>query len=81
MENSYCLHMVSLAILIYGVKNHNLHLCFFHLGDNHHGSAVRFSLWKPIHCDAYVKDFKRAPELKVQAVTPSELLTLLRRKQ
>ena len=28
-----------------------------------------------------VKDFKRAPELKVQAVTPSELLTLLRRKQ
>ena len=28
-----------------------------------------------------VKDFKRAPELKVQAVTLSELLTLLRRKQ
>jgi len=28
-----------------------------------------------------VKDFKRAPELKVQAVTPSEFLTLLRRKQ
>ena len=28
-----------------------------------------------------VKDFKRAPELKVRAVTPSEFLTLLRRKQ
>lgn len=28
-----------------------------------------------------VKDFKRAPELKVQPLTPSELLTLLRRKQ
>ena len=28
-----------------------------------------------------VKDFKRTPELKVRAVTPSEFLTLLRRKQ
>jgi len=28
-----------------------------------------------------VKDFKRAPVLKVRAVTPSEFLTLLRRKQ
>ncbi len=28
-----------------------------------------------------VKDFKRALELKVRAVTPSEFLTLLRRKQ
>ena len=28
-----------------------------------------------------VKDFKRAPELKVRAVTPLEFLTLLRRKQ
>lgn len=28
-----------------------------------------------------VKDFKRAPELKVRAVTSSEFLTLLRRKQ
>ena len=28
-----------------------------------------------------VKDFKRAPELKVRTETPSEFLTLLRRKQ
>lgn len=78
MENSYYLFMVSLAIF-FRVSSTIIYI--FVLFPSRGRLPCAVASGSQFIVTHNVKDFKRAPELKVWAVTPSEFLTLLRRKQ